>query len=67
MNRGKEKLYRKVNTGASGVFHDLGGDYKNSKNKKKETIEQVRGTMFVKKKPGIGLYTTVSFFIVKSG
>ena len=45
MNRKKSKLYRKVNTKARGVHHDFGGDFKNTRNKKRETLEQVKGTM----------------------
>lgn len=67
MNREKEKLYRKVNTRARGVYHDSGGDYKNSKNKKKETLEQVRGSMFGKKNRGVDYTPLYRFLLSKVG
>jgi hypothetical protein len=46
MNKEKSKLYRKVNTKARGVRRNFGGDFKYSRNKKRETLEQTKGTMF---------------------
>jgi len=64
MNRDnvKEPLYRKVNTKARGVHHDFGRDFKNSRNKKRETPEQTQGKMFGKKERGLD-YTPLFRFL----
>ena len=67
MNREKSKLYRKVNTKARGVHHDFGGDFKNSRNKKRETLEQVKGTMFGKKERGLDYTPLFRFLLSKVG
>jgi hypothetical protein len=67
MNREKSKLYRKVNTKARGVHHDFGGEFKNSRNKKRETLEQVKGTMFGYKKRGLDYTPLFRFLLSKVG
>ncbi|WP_207625712.1 hypothetical protein [Niastella populi] len=66
MDRGKSKLYRKVNTKTRGVHHDFGGEYKYTRNKKKETLQQIRGTMLGKKERGLDYTPLLSIFIIKS-
>jgi len=61
-NNSKEPLYRKVNTRARGVDHNFGGDFKNSRNKKRETREQSSGKMFGKKERGLD-YTPLFRFL----
>lgn len=63
MDKEKSKLYRKVNTKARGVHHDFGGDFKYIRNKKKETLQQIRGTMFGKKERGLD-YTPLFRFLL---
>jgi hypothetical protein len=63
MDRVKSKLYRKVNTKARGVHHNSGGDFKYSRNKKRETVEQAKGTMFGKKERGLD-YTPLFRFLL---
>ena len=55
MNRNNQKapLYRKVNTKARHVHHNFGGDFKYSRNKRRETLEQATGTMYGKKERGL--------------
>ncbi|MFT3911462.1 MAG: hypothetical protein QM737_18710 [Ferruginibacter sp.] len=67
MNREKSKLYRKVNTKARGVHHDFGGDFKHSRNKKQEVLEQVTGTMFGKKERGLDYTPLFRFLMSKVG
>lgn len=67
MNWEKSKLYRKVNTKARGVHHDFGGDFKNTRNKKRETLEQVKGTMFGKKERGLDYTPLFRFLLSKVG
>jgi hypothetical protein len=67
MNREKSKLYRKVNTKAHGVHHHFGGDFKNTRNSKKETLEQVKGTMFGKKERGLDYTPLFRFLLSKVG
>jgi hypothetical protein len=69
MNRDniKEPLYRKVNTKARGVRHNFGGDYKHSRNKKRETVEQVKGTMFGRKARGLDYTPLFKFLLSKVG
>ena len=67
MNKEKSRLYRKVNTKARGVRHDFGGDFKNSRHKKRETIEQVKGAMFGKKERGLDYTPLFRFLLSKVG
>ena len=67
MNKEKSKLYRKVNTKAKGVHHNFGGDFKYSRNKKGETLEQVKGTMFGKKERGLDYTPLFRFLLSKAG
>ncbi len=65
MNRNstKKPLYRKVNTKARNVRHDFGGDFKYSRHKKKDTAEQIKGTMHGKKERGLD-YTPLFRFLL---
>lgn len=67
MNKEKPKLYRKVNTKAHGVHHNFGGDYKDSRNKKSESVEKVTGTMFGKKERGLDYTPLFRFLLSKVG
>ena len=63
MNKEKPKLYRKVNIKARGVNHNSGSDFKYSRNKKRETLEQTKGAMFGKKERGLD-YTPLFLFLL---
>ncbi len=67
MNRNKKPLYRKVNTKARGVRHDFGGDFKHSRNKKRNSIEQVKGSMHGKKDRGLDYTPLFRFLLSKVG
>ncbi len=67
MNKGKEKLYRKVNTKTYRVHHLDGGDFKHSRNKKKETLEQTKGKMFGKTERGLDYTPLYKFLLSKVG
>ncbi|WP_018126920.1 hypothetical protein [Balneola vulgaris] len=67
MNRDKKPLYRKVNTKARGVRHDFGGDFKYSRRIKRDTIEQVKGSMHGKKKRGLDYTPLFRFLLSKVG
>lgn len=67
MNRDKTPLFRKVNTKARGVRHNFGGDFKNSRNKKRETIEQTKGSMHSKKERGLDYTPLFRFLLSKVG
>lgn len=69
MNRSnkKEPLYRKVNTRARNVHHNFGGDFKYSRNKKQETLQQTKGTMFGKKERGLDYTPLFRFLLSKVG
>ncbi|WP_299277965.1 hypothetical protein [uncultured Psychroserpens sp.] len=67
MNREKKPLYRKVNTKARGVRHNFGGDYKNNRNKKRESIEVVKGSMHGKKNRGLDYTPLFKFLLSKVG
>lgn len=67
MEKKKSKLYRKVNTKARGVHHDFGGDFRYTRNKKKETLQQIRGTMFGKKERGLDYTPLFQFLLSKVG
>lgn len=67
MDREKPKLYRKVNTKARGVHHDFGGDYKDSRNSKRENLQQAKGTMFGPKERGLDYTPLFKFLLSKVG
>lgn len=67
MNRDKKPLYRKVNTRVRGLQHNFGGDYKNSRNKKRETNEQVKGSMHGKQERGLDYTPLFRFLLSKVG
>lgn len=67
MNRDKKPLYRKVNTRARGVRHNFGGDFKYSRNKKRETTEQIKGSMHGKKERGLDYTPLFKFLLSKVG
>lgn len=67
VKREKTKLYRKVNTKAKGVHHGFGGDFKNSRNSKRETLQQVRGTLFGTKERGLDYTPLFKFLLSKVG
>ena len=69
MNRDnqKEPLYRKVNTKARNVHHNVGGDFKYSRHKKKETLEQTKGTMYGRKERGLDYTPLFRFLLAKVG
>jgi hypothetical protein len=67
MSQQKAPLYRKVNTKARGVHHGFGGDYKNTRHTKKETREQVKGTMHGSKERGLDYTPLFRFLLSKAG
>jgi hypothetical protein len=67
MNRPKKPLYRKVNTRARGVRHNFGGDFKYSRNTKRDTLEQVKGSMHGKKERGLDYTPLFKFLLSKVG
>lgn len=67
MDRVKSKLYRKVNTRAKGVHHLSGGDFKDTRNSKKEVVQQVKGTMFGAKQRGLDYTPLFRFLLSKVG
>lgn len=67
MNKEKSKLFRKVNTKAFNVHHNFGGDFKNTRNSKRETLEQTKGKMFGKKERGLDYTPLYRFLLSKVG
>ena len=67
MNREKSKLYRKVNTKARAVRHDFGGDFSKTRNAKKESLQQVSGTMYGRKERGLDYTPLFRFLLSKVG
>jgi hypothetical protein len=67
MDREKPKLYRKVNTRAKGVRHHFGGDFKDSRNCKRETLQQAKGTMFGTKERELDYTPLFKFLLSKVG
>lgn len=63
----KEPLFRKVNTKARNVHHKFGGDFKDSRHKKRETLEQTKGKMYGKKERGLDYTPLFRFLISKVG
>jgi hypothetical protein len=66
-NNKKEPLFRKVNTKARNVHHNFGGDFKYSRNKKQETLEQTKGTMHGTKERGLDYTPLFRFLLSKVG
>lgn len=66
-NNRKEALYRKVNTKIRNVNHNFGGDFKYSRHKKKETLEQTKGTMYSNKERGLDYTPLFRFLLSKVG
>ena len=67
MNRDKKPLYRKVNTRARRVRHFFGGDFKHSRNKKRESLEQMKGSMHGQKERGLDYTPLFRFLLSKVG
>lgn len=67
MSKEKSKLYRKVNTKTFNVRHFFGGDFKNTRNCKRETLEQTKGKMFGKKERGLDYTPLYKFLLSKVG
>jgi len=67
MNRRKKPLFRKVNTRTHRVVHDFGGDYKHTRNKKRDTREQVKGAMRSKQRRGLDYTPLYRFLLSKVG
>ncbi|MEN5058847.1 hypothetical protein [Sphingobacterium kitahiroshimense] len=67
MNKVKSKLFRKVNTKTFNVHHKFGGDYKDTRNSKKEIFEQAVGKMSAKKERGLDYTPLYRFLISKVG
>lgn len=67
MKKEKSKLYRKVNTRAFNVHHNFGGDFNNTRNHKRETLEQTKGKMFGKKERGLDYTPLYRFLLAKVG
>jgi hypothetical protein len=67
MNKRKSPLYRKVNTKTHHVHHRFGGDFKHSRNSKKETLEQTKGSMRGKKERGLDYTPLYRFLLSKVG
>ena len=66
-NAEKKPLYRKVNTKARGVRHKFGGDYKDSRNKKRDTRERLKGSMHAKHHRGLDYTPLFKFLLSKVG
>ena len=67
MNKEKSKLFRKVNTKTFNVHHNFGSDFKNTRNKKKETLEQTKGKMSGKTERGLDYTPLFRFLLTKVG
>lgn len=68
MNREQKKpLFRKVNTKAHSVRHRFGGDFSDSRNSKKESVEQIKGSMHGKQRRGVDYTPLFKFLISKVG
>ncbi|MBK8833250.1 MAG: hypothetical protein IPN60_20870 [Saprospiraceae bacterium] len=63
----KKPLYRKVNTKARGVRHGFGGDFSHVRHAKRDTREQVRGSMHGRKKRGLDYSPLFKFLLTKVG
>ncbi len=67
MYKDKKPLYRKVNTRARSVRHNFGGDFKYSRNRKRDSVEQVKGSMHGKKERGYDYTPLFRFLLSKVG
>lgn len=67
MKREPKPLYRKVNTKAIRVRHRFGGDFKDTRNKKRDSLEQVKGSMHGKKNRGLDYTPLFKFLLSKVG
>lgn len=67
MNREKKPLYRKVNTKTWGVRHGFGSDFKKNRHKKRDSLEQIKGSMHGKKKRGLDYTPLFRFLLSKVG
>ena len=67
MKREKKPLYRKVNTKARRVHHQFGGSFKKSRHKKRQTREQVFGSMKSKVERGLDYTPLFRFLLSKVG
>lgn len=63
----KPNLFRKVNTTARGVRHDLGGDFKTSRNAKNDSREFAIGSMHGKQLRGLDYTPLFRFLLSKIG
>lgn len=63
----KKRLYRKVNTKTWNVHHLSGLDYKYTRNTKRETREQVLGSMRQNKRRGLDYTPLFKFLLSKVG
>ena len=63
----KEPLFRKVNTKARGVRHNSGLDFRHVRNVKRDTREQILGSMHRKKHRGLDYTPLYRFLISKVG
>jgi hypothetical protein len=67
MNRPKKPLYRRVNTKTHRVSHDHGGDFKNDRNKKRESLQGSKGAMHGKTKRGLDYTPLFKFLLSRVG
>lgn len=68
MNKEIKPLYRKVNTKARNYrSNNFGGDFKYSRHKKQDTLEQTKGTMFANNKRGLDYTPLFKFLLTKIG
>lgn len=68
MNKEIKPLYRRVNTKARNYrSNNPGTDYKYSRHKKQDTLEQVKGSMFANKKRGLDYTPLFKFLLTKVG
>jgi len=66
-NKKKSLLYRKVNTKTWNVRHNSGLDFKYIRNTKKESREQVNGSMHGRKQRGLDYTPLFKFLLSKVG
>lgn len=67
MNKKKTNLFRKVNTRTHNVHHNFGGDFKNTRHTKKETLEQTKGKMNRNEERGLDYTPLFRFLLSKVG
>ena len=56
-----------MNTRARGVRHNFGGDFKDVRNKKRDSLEQSKGSMHGKKERGVDYTPLFRFLLSKVG